>query len=423
MSTSSFLNTVTDFKERTNQVKIAVTLSRSNHIVQSTIRAIFSQLQQQGLTIIGSVDKNDALEIFMPIIRDIINSLITVGYFAVVIDKNNKPKIIDPELYIVVPPTFFAFSNSGKKSDLDHNIVFLRQADCDTYRDNCPTLFLQYPPTECGILTCPLMSVVDMHDAIIEFIRLAILSDSINLRPKAWVSSKEVTKNPGVYHFLEPNEALDDISQRRIKKNRENAEKYIEAKNANKRINSADGSSTRTFADTCISRKTIFDSANDPSIMVEVMPNMEITEMGQTKTRTDLVHLIELFDQRMCNALGIPTMLLGIQKSGHGASENSNHVMRLWETILVPYRFYLNNGLALIVEETILKKNLVQFKKTRNREFLNITRISFESSISFETLISLQPFLTASAFADLMAKQTGLKKKDFRQDDPAKEKD
>ena len=105
MSTSSFLNTVSDFKERTNQVKIAVTLSRSNHIVQSTIRAIFSQLQQQGLTIIGSVDKNDVLEICMPIIRDIINSLITVGYFAVVIDKNNKPKIIDPELYIVVPPS------------------------------------------------------------------------------------------------------------------------------------------------------------------------------------------------------------------------------------------------------------------------------------------------------------------------------
>jgi len=202
MSADGFSNRVFDLRSRTRQIEIAGTLSFSNHIIQATSRAIWAHLYKSGFKVDGEFDTDVIEAVFVPFIRDATRSLVSFGYFAFVVVKKN-PVLIDPTSYVVVPADVW---KSCKEMGDDRKVVFVRQTDCDKYRHHEPELVVMHAPLENGRLTCPAMSVVDMHDAIIEFTRLSLLSDNINLRPKAWVSSKEVSRNPGVYHFLDEND-------------------------------------------------------------------------------------------------------------------------------------------------------------------------------------------------------------------------
>lgn len=409
------MNGLNDFHKRIQQVKIATHLSRSNHILQSTVRSIWAQLVQGGIKMTGKVDKDLIELVYIPFTRDALASILAVGYFAYVIDDlDRQPRVLEPDSYIVVKSDAGHLVNPNSKKL--YNIVLCDQQDCDQYKDNPPELFIQHAPTRQGILTCPSMSVVDMHDAIIEFTRLALLNDAINLRPKAWISSKDNTRTAGVYHFLDASEvdSSELKRQQQTKKNREGTEKHTIQQNLIRARQMAEHQTPRTFSDTCISRQANFDAVNDPSIMVEVTPNMDITAMGQTHTRNDLVELIHLFDRRMCNALGIPTVLLGIPTPGSAHLEAS-HSIRLWENIIMPYRNIVNLALTHAVEKTIVPFNALNYKKTKDTSWLQPIKIYFESCVSFDVLMQLQTFMTEKAFAERMASHTGLKVEDFKQ--------
>lgn len=415
MFTSSRSN-VFDFRNRVQQVRTALQLSRTNHIVQATCRAMWAQLYNNGFDVIGKVDK-DVLElVYVPFGRDAIKSLYSVGYFAFVIDKKtDEPRILDPASYIVASSDILQFSVDKSK---EYNVIFLNQEDCEAYRTNPPDLFIQYAPLLNGTLTCPAMSVIDMHDAIIEFTRLALLGDNINVRPKAWLSAKDQQKNPGVYHFLdasgETNPRADNIIQmKRAKDNRIGKQTFADERNTMSARQMQETKTPGTFTDTCMSRQFQMDAVNDPSIRVEVAAGTDITNMGQTHTRSDLVSLIHLFDQRMCNALGIPLELMGLTESSKTIS--SREGCELWERLCIPYRNLLNISFARAVEKTMTQQNAKLYKKTRDRSHLLPVRISLKYSITFDKLLILQPFMTPKGFAKSMALMTGLDATDFQQ--------
>jgi hypothetical protein len=415
------MSRVSDFRNRVAQVKLAMQLSHSNHIIHATYRALWAHLYQGGFKVAGAVDKDILYTVYTPFTREAVRSIISVGYFAFVLDPSSKnPKVLEPSTYVVASGDAMHLDSS---QDTTLRVIFLNQDDCDLYRNSPPELFVQYAPTASGQLTCPAMSVIDMHDAIIEFTRLALLGDNINLRPKAWISAKEANKNPAVYHFLDSKDvdSSDVAQQRKTKKNRDNMHAYISEQNSIRARLQQEQKIPGTFTDTCISRTVEIDSAtNDPSLMVEIAPGMDITNMGPTHLRSDLVHLIQLFDTRMCNALGIPAELLGVSTSRTSGVAASPETTRLWERIAEPYRDMLNIALAKAVEKTFTIQNAIKYKKTRDRSYLAPTRISLESSVSLEKLLILQPFMTATAFGKHASSLTGFAVSDFIKE-PAKE--
>jgi len=412
---TSTRSTVFDFRSRVQQVHTALQLSRTNHIVQATCRAMWAQLYNNGFDVIGKVDP-DVLElVYVPYGREAIKSLFAVGYFAFVIDtKTHEPRVLDPASYIVASSEILHFCVDKSK---EFNVVFLNQEDCEAYRTNPPELYIQYAPLLNGTLTCPAMSVIDMHDAIIEFTRLALLGDNINVRPKAWLSAKDHQKNPGVYHFLDESATVSDPSKflhsKNIAQNRNGKQNFADCRNSMSARQTQETKTPGTFTDTCISRQFQIDAVNDPSIRVEVAAGTDITNMGQTHTRSDLVSLIHLFDQRMCNALGIPLELLGL--NGANKTTTSRESSELWERMCVPYRNLLNISLAKAVEKTITQTNAKLYKKTRDRMHLLPVRISLNYSVTFDKLLILQPYMTPKGFAKTMALITGLEATDFQQ--------
>ena len=412
MQQASFLSSVSEFQNRANQVRLAVKLSRSNHVVQCTIRAIFNAITDDGLSIRGKVDKRDIVTKYLPFVQSAVASLITVGYFAFLVDKTTHDIIVfEPDAYVVVP------------SECDHNlsiatdepfiVIFLKQDDCDKYRKTPPKLVILNPPTETGLLQCPVMSVVDMHDAIIEFTRMAIINDAINLRPKAWISKKDTAHAPGVYHYLDPKDldSSEAATGDKLQKNREQAARYVAEQNM-RRGHDTWSSTNSSFADTCISRKVVIDAVHDPSVLVEVLPNMDITAMAQTRTRTDLVDMIQLFDRRMCNALGIPTLLLGIPAPGMAHVEEEG-AMTIWKQQCKNYMNIMNHSFAILVEHYITPRHAQEYKKSRDRSLLYPVKLSLNMSLTKNELISLAPFLKPAAMAKHMAAATGLEASDF----------
>ena len=413
---------VSDFRSRVAQVQLAMKLAHSNHIIHATYRALWAHLYQGGFKVTGAVEKEKLYTVYTPFTRDAIRSIISVGYFAFVLDPSSKePRVVDPSTYVVASGDAMHMDSS---QDTTLRAIFLNQEDCETYRHNPPELYVQYAPSASGALTCPSMSLIDMHDAIIEFTRLALLGDNINLRPKAWISAKEVNKNPAVYHFLDSKDvdSSDRAQTQKNKKNRENMNSYITEQNSVRARLQQERKIPGTFTDTCISRTVEIDSGtNDPSLMVEIAPGMDITNMGATHLRSDLVHLIQLFDMRMCNALGIPAELLGVSTSRTSGVAASPETTRLWERIAEPYRDLLNIALAKAVEKTFTIQNAIMYKKTREREYLAPIRISLEACVSLERLLLLQPYMTATAFGKHAAALTGFAASDFLKDANTKE--
>lgn len=410
----SFLS---QFRSRSCQVKIATKIGRENHIIQATIRAIWGHLYQNGFTIVGHIANDIVQTTYVPFVRNAIASLITVGYFAYIIE-DGLPIILDPNTYVLVPTIDIPSSRSTNA----YTVVFITQRECDRYNKMMPVPYIQYAPDREGNLTCPSMQLVDMHDALIEFIRLALLNDAINLRPKAWVSEKDTTTTQGVYQFL-PMEERDrptrgfpqGLANGQPTLNREGKRAYTRDQNSllSQVQHSVQSQEPRAFTTACFSRTMDIDALHDPSIMVHVNPNTEITAMGATHTRSDLVQLVQLFDQRMCTALGVPPHLLG-QPGSRFDNSADVRVVELWENIIAPYREMINLALVSSVEETYVKFAAKQYKLTKDARYITPVRISIEPQISRDTILSLQPFLKQEAFNKLLAHNTGLDVADFR---------
>lgn len=411
MQQASFLSNVSAFQYRVDQVKMAVKLGHSNHIFQSSTRALFNAITNDGFSITGNVDKSNITTEYLPFVQSAVTSLMTVGYFAFLCDHNTQKFIVfEPDTYVVVPRE----SELGVVAKSDPFVViFLKQDDCDKYQKTPPKLVLLNTPTQNGLLQCPLMSVVDMHDAIIEFTRLALINDAINLRPKAWMSKKDTAHAPGVYHYLNPQDldSSEAATGYKLQKNRNQAANYVAESNL-RRAQGAWSSTNSSFADTCISRNVVIDSEHDPSVLVEIMPNMDVTAMAPTKTRTDLVELIELFDRRMCNALGIPTALLGIHVPNL-SSNDSELTTLLWTQQCKKYQTIINHALTILVESYITPRHAKEYKKSRNRDWLFPVKISLNSVLKKNDLLTLEPYLKPAAFAKQMALVTGLQPSDF----------
>lgn len=411
MQQVNFQSCMGEFQYRADQVRLAVYLSQTNHIVISTIRALFNAVTESGLHTEGFVDDNEHVTIYLPFIQNAIKSLISVGYFAFCLD-NDRIIVFEPDSYIVVPPD--SLHSQGNMTE-EFNVIFLKQEDCEKFRKNPPKLILLNAPTKGGKLQCPVMSVVDMHDAIIEFTRLALINDAINLRPKAWMSKKDTAHAPGVYHYLDAKDldSSDAATGHKSKKNRSEASNYIAEQNYLRGQKNDTYNTTRTFADTCISRHVVVDSDNDPSVLVEIMPNMDVTAMGQTHTRKDLVDLIQLFDRRMCNALGIPTLLLGIPAPGmvHVEEESS---MALWKQQCKNIVHIINYAFSILVEAFLTPLHAQKYKKTKDKKYLYPVRIFLNMILSKKNVLELQPFLKPKSFAKHMANATGLEVGDFQ---------
>ena len=104
MEGSSFQSRFGEFQHRVQQVRIANALCRDNHIVQCTIRACWVHIFQGGLTFSGHIEKPDIDLVYLPFVKDAVRSLITVGYFAFVVDKHTqKIRVLDSSTYVIVP--------------------------------------------------------------------------------------------------------------------------------------------------------------------------------------------------------------------------------------------------------------------------------------------------------------------------------
>ena len=428
-----------DMRGRTVQVGIAGKLMRHNHILNATARAVWSHIYKNGFNIIGPIDTETVQTKYVRLVRDAIRSLVGFGYCALAIE-GRTPYIIDPESYLVVDKE--SLVDWENKSKDDYHVVFIDQSDCDKYRHKPPKLYVQFAPLSGGQLTCPAMQLVDMHDAIIEFIRLALINDGINVRPKAWTSLNDDKQYKGVFHFLEDEDYIDpktknpyhnmasddnpSISQRRkMKANRVRKGEHVASMNSARKYaldehtaagvieDRKKGHIRGPFATACLSRVMDMDSVNDPSLIVDIMPNTSITQMAPTRTRTDLVDLIRLFDQRMCNAMGVPPTLLGLP-APNNVSNHADEAVMLWENIINPIRDLLNILLADAVELTTTKWNAIQYKKTRDRKFLLPVRIELLHALSMQSIFSLAPYLTEKAFNRHLATCTGLDEADFR---------
>lgn len=422
---------------RTVQVGVAGKLMRHNHILNATARAVWSHIYKNGFNVVGPIESDIVQTVYVRLVRDAIRSLVGFGYFALAIE-GRTPYIVDPESFLVVGRENLVDWESKSKDEF--HAVFIDQSDCDRFRKKPPKVYVQFAPLSGGQLTCPAMQLVDMHDAIIEFTRLALINDGINVRPKAWTSLNDDKKYTGVFHFLEEDDiaartAMDHghlgdkrptrSEQYSMKQNRMRKSQYIADMNG-ARKNALDdmtaagviedrrkGHIRGPFATACLSRVMEMDSVNDPSLVVDIMPNTSITQMAPTHTRTDLVDLIRLFDQRMCNAMGVPPTLLGLPAPNNVSNHDDEAVM-LWENIINPIRDLLNMALADAIEWTTTKWNAIQYKKTRDRKFLAPVRIEIVHTISLQTIFALGPYLTEKAFNRHLSTCTGLDIGDFR---------
>jgi len=395
-----------NFRSRITNVRLGAFLARTNHVVQATARAMTSHICKNGFKVTGNLEDALVQTQYVPFVRNAVTSILAVGYFAVAL--NNGPVVLAPDMYVVV-----AAEDADIPNPKPFNVIFLTQLDCDRYRHHPPLVYVQFAPTRTGQLTCPSMQIVDMHDATTEFIRLALLNDAINLRPKAWASERDSKVQSGVFSYLKEDDPFMTAEQKRdaemTNKNRAGMSNFVAERN---KAQTQTTEEPRMFASACVSRAI---DPGDPGTLVNVLPNLDITAMASTHTRTDLVELIRLFDQRMCNALGVPPYLIGLPVPMNAAN-NYLESLRLWECTVTPFRAMLNIALADIVEETVTKPGAIQFKKTRDRKWLQPTRIEIEPSLSIELLQALYPYLTPAAFAHHMAKGTGLQPTDFRQD-------
>lgn len=418
-----------DMRGRTVQVGIAGKLLRHNHILNATARAVWSHIYKNGFKTAGPIESGTVQTVYVQLVRDAIRSLVGFGYFALAID-GQTPFIVDPESYLVVDRD--SLIDWESKSNSEFHAVFIEQTDCDRFRKKPPKIYIQFAPLSGGQLTCPAMQLVDMHDAIIEFTRLALLNDGINVRPKAWTSLNDDKKQDGVFHFLEPEPAGNagaGIGRPKIdgnaRKNRIQQAQYIADLNI-MRKNAADENTAAAviddrrkghlrgpFATACLSRSMDMDSVRDPSLIIDIMPNTSITQMAPTHTRADLVDLIRLFDQRMCNALGVPPTLLGLP-APNNVSNHDDEAVRLWENVINPIRDLLNLALKDAVEMATTKFNAIQYKKTRDRKFLAPVRIEIVHTLSMQTVFELAPYLTEPAFNKHLSTCTGLDIGDFR---------
>jgi hypothetical protein len=421
-----------DMRGRTIQVGIAGKLLRHNHILNATARAVWSHIYKNGFKVIGPIDEETVQTVYVRLVRDAVRSLIGFGYFALGID-GKEPFIVDPESYLVVGKDHLIDWES--KSSDDFHAVFIDQVDCDRFRKKPPRVFVQFSPLSGGQLTCPAMQLVDMHDAIVEFTRLALINDGINVRPKAWASLNDDKKHDGVFHFLED----DDFQSRgmrydenltrsdllKTKRNRERQGQMVAGANE-ARKNLLDETTAATlledrqkgylrgpFASACLSRVMDMNSVRDPSLLIDVMPNTTITQMAATHTRGDLVDLIRLYDQRMCNAMGIPPTLIGLP-APNNVSNHDDEAVRLWENIINPIRDVINIALVDAIAKTTTKWNAIRYKKTHDREFLKPVRIEIKHTLSMQAIFALGPYLTEKAFNRHLATCTGLDIGDFR---------
>ena len=401
---------VSNFRQRVEYVRMAMNLARSNHIVQATARAIWGQLFQNGFTVVGV---QDIEKTFTPFVREAIFSLVAVGYFAFVMEPGPLPLpyLLPPESYIIV-----AGRDIPHFKGSTYNAFFLKQKDCDKYRNNPPSVFVQNAPLFTGQLTCPSMSIIDMHDAIIEFTRLALLNDSINLRPKAWLTKKGTTIDAGVYgsSFMYGNEFKKSSGFTEADNSRNSKLQYMnelkERNSLRSRLLEEHGP-YRSFANACLSRQ--LDISHDPSIAIELEPGIDIVPMPPAHTRVDLVQLLSSFDYRMCNAMGIPPSYLGLASltADHRDRDSSGE---LWIKTIQPTRLLINRALEEIVIRSYTTIHAINYKKTGNKKFLVPVSISIEPSINSTQLLTMQPYLTHEAFALYMSKATGLLPSDFR---------
>lgn len=404
---------VSNFRQRAEYVRLAMNLARKNHIIQATARAIWGQLFQNGFTTVG-LAVNDAEEVYSPFVRDAIFSLVAVGYFAFVMEPGRipTPYVLPPETFIVVAgrdiPHF-----KGEK----YNAFFLKQQDCDKYRKIPPVVYVQNPPLSTGQLTCASMTIVDMHDAIIEFTRLALLNDAINLRPKAWFTTKDNQRMSGLDgpSFREDDSDPDNYRRSMGTElgNRSNKIDYSEINRRNdlrSRLLEEQGP-FRTFSEVCLTRN--LNLSRDPSIAIELASGVDIIPMPPAHTRVDLVQLLSSFDYRMCNALGIPPSYLGLASltADHRDRDSSGE---LWVKTINPMRKLINQAIEDAVIRSYTAVHAIKYKKTGDKKYLCPIKISIEPAVGTTQLLTFQPYLTDAAFAKYMSKATGILTSEFR---------
>lgn len=397
-------------KTRFQFVDLACRIASENHIVKATCHAAGSYLLQNGFKHDGfSIDdKHDIATIFHSFVYESVASLYTTGYFAYVIDRVNgklRPRILPPYSYILVTPVSYAHLDFVPKTY--YTVVLRNQEQCDLYRRNQPVSYILHPPHDSGRLNSAVLNLIDMHDAVIELLRLTLIHDAIRIRPKAWLTRQHKKDSP-CYDFLDHTIDLPvEI--------RENTRPsiYSDMLNRNARLTEDRSSfSVDTFTKSILSRTIDSTADKDPSILIHAPPDFDLTQMNDTPIRPDLEPLIRLFDQRMCNSLGVPSAIIGLLQNSQ-ASTSVPESVRAWQSSLVPFRNIINIALADVVAVSYTKIAVMQFKKTRDRKFLSPIYISLTPAVSLDTVLNLQPYLKPEEFAKIVSEITGLKPSDF----------
>ena len=419
MTDQSFLS-YGSFCKRIEHVNAAVNVLSTNHIMEGNTRAVFAFLYNTGLNIKGNIPKRYINTSVIPFIRNVIDSLVTVGYFAFVFEKLT-PVLLEMDSYILVPPLM---CTEAIKCHPLYDLLFIRQQEHDKYRNITPILYIHQPPKQNGNITTACLKIVDMNDWIVEYNRLALLNDAMNMRPKCWITKKnEKDTVLACYPYYESagNTAGDTdgiTSADEREKKLDTSRNYVNNENYLKAMKQQEIKQTTTFLKTCMPRIFPIDAENNPSVVVEVLPGTDVVPMPSTHTRQDLVDLMRLFDQRMCNALGVPPTIIGLPAPTN-VSLDPEQAIKLWVRSLIPYRDIINLALEDIVN-TFVQVSVLKAREAQNNGPSESFEYGLELQKGYEDneLYLLQPFLTPAAFARHMSRYKDIPLVDFRKEDP-----
>lgn len=403
-------------RSRFGYVDLACRVATENHIIKATCHAADSYLLQQGIDTVHFPEEElaDIELVYTPFIYAAVSSIYTVGYFAFVMDRINgklRPRILPPHAYILV--TASNFDHSDMRPKTYYTVILRNQDECDRYRANPPTPYVLHPPEDTGKLASPTLNLIDMHDTVLELVRLSLLHEAIRTRPKAWLTHRD-KKDDACYSFLNestkhcgtssqhpPGNPDRSVHEDMLQRNRNLAqERHFD--------------SPATFSRSLMNRSITMDAVKDPGVLVHAPPDFNVVQMSDTPPRHDLEHIIRLFDQRMCNSLGVPPAVIGLLQSAQ-ATTSVPESLRAWQSSLSPFRNLINHALADALDHSHTKIAAIKYKKTRDRKWLNPVRLSLSPAISLETALTLQPYLKPKEFAEIISKITGIKSTDFSQ--------
>lgn len=432
---------------RVRAVLVAQRIANENNIFQAHKQHAWSILYGNGLL---AQRGTEPLENFASTVqsfytrfaRDAAHSMLSHGYFAYVYTvvqphgckvKLTIPLVLMPDLYFIVSQQVLQhhFPDLARYHSIrgGYHVLFIRKEDEDLYGIDSAMAYVEYAPTDRGVLTCPAAKIYDMHDFSATHNQLHMVAANINVVPKAWLSQHADSRN-GLFtgdrwgdRDTDASGAQHGISDRQPRVDLIAAENEVSEARRIARFQTDDIEAMRQDErkpivpglDAFVVRSRTMDvsSQKDPTCRYMLANNTHITPVPAVTVADDIIAYTNMQDRRIAVTLGLPLGLIGMGEGGKMMETGAALAYHQYKLALSPLRHQINASLICIVEDLFTGGSKKAFLTTKDDYYLQPVTIELVALLDSTQLDSLLPYLTPEAAARHLAALYDIDETDF----------